>query len=80
MLRSGSARLPPSELPLVRFGIDATLSQMLEEGVMHADPHGGNLLQSTTFLRTPDVFLKKHFLQVESLYHTKKKVLVQAEK
>ena len=46
LLRRGASSLPTSELPLVRFGIDATLSQMLEEGVMHADPHGGNLLRA----------------------------------
>jgi aarF domain-containing kinase len=46
LLPRGDATLPPSSLPLVRFGIDATLSQMLEEGVMHADPHGGNLLRA----------------------------------
>eukprot|EP00217_Crustomastix_stigmatica_P014114 CAMPEP_0183813096 /NCGR_PEP_ID=MMETSP0803_2-20130417/52442_1 /TAXON_ID=195967 /ORGANISM="Crustomastix stigmata, Strain CCMP3273" /LENGTH=205 /DNA_ID=CAMNT_0026057949 /DNA_START=21 /DNA_END=635 /DNA_ORIENTATION=+ len=36
------------DLPLLRLGIACTLSQLLEHGVMHADPHGGNLL------RTPD--------------------------
>jgi len=46
LLASRCATLPPSELPLVRFGIEATLSQMLDEGYMHADPHGGNLLRS----------------------------------
>lgn len=46
LLASRCASLPPSELPLVRFGIEATLSQMLDEGYMHADPHGGNLLRS----------------------------------
>ena len=33
------------DLPLVRLGIECTLSQLLETGVMHADPHGGNLLR-----------------------------------
>ena len=46
LLKRGEATLPRSELPLVLFGIDATLSQLLEEGVMHADPHGGNLLRA----------------------------------
>ena len=46
LLKRGEATLPASELPLVRFGIEATLSQMLEEGFMHADPHGGNLLRA----------------------------------
>lgn len=46
LLPRGAATLPASALPLVRFGIDATLSQMLEEGFMHADPHGGNLLRA----------------------------------
>lgn len=30
-------------LELIRQGIDCTLSQLLETGVLHADPHGGNL-------------------------------------
>ncbi len=30
-------------LDLIRQGIECTLSQLLETGVMHADPHGGNL-------------------------------------
>ena len=46
LLASRCATLPASELPLVRFGIEATLSQMLDEGYMHADPHGGNLLRA----------------------------------
>ena len=46
LLKRADATLPASELPLVRFGIEATLSQMLEQGVMHADPHGGNLLRA----------------------------------
>ncbi|KAL1503349.1 hypothetical protein AB1Y20_011401 [Prymnesium parvum] len=45
LLARGQATLAGGELPLVRFGIEATLSQMLEEGVMHCDPHGGNLLR-----------------------------------
>eukprot|EP00966_Prymnesium_polylepis_P005845 133537-Prymnesium_polylepis.1 len=46
LLSRGRAVLREAELPLVRFGIEATLSQMLEEGVMHCDPHGGNLLRA----------------------------------
>ena len=30
---------------LIRQGIDCTLSQLLETGILHADPHGGNLLK-----------------------------------
>ena len=30
---------------LVELGIRCTLSQLVETGVMHADPHGGNLLK-----------------------------------
>ena len=33
------------DLALVRLCLDATLSQLLETGVMHADPHAGNLLR-----------------------------------
>lgn len=32
-------------LALVELCIDCTLSQLLDTGVMHADPHGGNLLK-----------------------------------
>jgi predicted unusual protein kinase regulating ubiquinone biosynthesis (AarF/ABC1/UbiB family) len=32
-------------LALVKLAIDATLSQLLVEGVLHADPHAGNLLK-----------------------------------
>ncbi|CAB9517559.1 OF BC1 COMPLEX KINASE 3, chloroplastic [Seminavis robusta] len=32
-------------LALVQLCIDCTLSQLLETGVLHADPHGGNLLK-----------------------------------
>jgi len=43
-------RLAPSadateDLPLVEMGISATLLQLLGTGVMHTDPHGGNLLK-----------------------------------
>jgi len=34
-----------SELPLLLLGLRCTLSQLLETGVMHADPHAGNLLR-----------------------------------
>ena len=45
LLARRCATLPQSELPIVRFGIEATLSQMLDKGYMHADPHGGNLVR-----------------------------------
>lgn len=32
-------------MELIRQGIDCTLSQLLETGILHADPHGGNLLK-----------------------------------
>lgn len=32
-------------LALVKQGIECTLSQLLDTGIMHADPHGGNLLK-----------------------------------
>ena len=32
-------------LPLINLGIRCTLIQLIETGVMHADPHGGNLLR-----------------------------------
>ena len=36
---------PSETLDLIKQGIDCTLSQLLETGVLHADPHGGNLLK-----------------------------------
>lgn len=39
------ATVSASDLPLVQLGIQCTLSQILETGVLHADPHGGNLLK-----------------------------------
>ena len=45
-LTSGDLReVDPKDLPLVRLGIACTLSQLIETGVMHADPHGGNLIK-----------------------------------
>jgi predicted unusual protein kinase regulating ubiquinone biosynthesis (AarF/ABC1/UbiB family) len=45
-LTSGELReVDPKDLPLVRLGIACTLSQLIETGVMHADPHGGNLIK-----------------------------------
>jgi aarF domain-containing kinase len=32
-------------LALIQQGIECTLSQLLDTGVLHADPHGGNLLK-----------------------------------
>ena len=32
-------------LGLLKLGIKCTLSQLLETGILHADPHGGNLLK-----------------------------------
>jgi len=43
--RSGT-ELSSEDLPLVELGITVTLVQLLEIGVMHTDPHGGNLLKS----------------------------------
>ena len=45
---AGVARLAvaPSDLPLVELGIECTLSQLLDTGFLHADPHGGNLLKA----------------------------------
>ena len=37
-------------MALVETGIQCTLSQLFETGVMHADPHGGNLLKVQTEL------------------------------
>lgn len=35
-------------LRLIETGIDCTLSQLLDTGVMHADPHAGNLMKTVT--------------------------------
>ena len=45
LLGKGSAVMQASELPLLLLGLRCTLSQLLETGVMHADPHAGNLLR-----------------------------------
>lgn len=42
---SANAIVDAGDLPTLRLGIECTLSQCLETGVMHADPHGGNLLK-----------------------------------
>lgn len=45
-LTSGKNRAVSSEdLKYVKLGIMCTLSQLIETGFMHADPHGGNLLK-----------------------------------
>ncbi len=46
-LTSGFA-LSRADLPLLKLGIACTLSQMLESGFMHADPHAGNLMKTNT--------------------------------
>ena len=37
-----------ASMALIDLGIRCTLSQLIETGVMHADPHGGNLLRLNT--------------------------------
>jgi len=45
-LTSGANRTVSAEdLRYVELGISCTLSQLIETGVMHADPHGGNILK-----------------------------------
>lgn len=45
-LTGGANRAVSSDdLPYVKLGIACTLSQLIETGVMHADPHGGNVLK-----------------------------------
>ena len=39
LLGRGEATLDAADLPLVAFGLRCTLSQLLDTGVMHADPH-----------------------------------------
>eukprot|EP00903_Cladosiphon_okamuranus_P008724 g8356.t1 len=40
------AQVSPVDLPILRVGIDCTLTQLLDKGFLHADPHGGNLLKT----------------------------------
>eukprot|EP00752_Nemacystus_decipiens_P006520 g5871.t1 len=40
------AQVNPADLPILRVGIDCTLTQLLDKGFLHADPHGGNLLKT----------------------------------
>jgi len=42
-----ASKVAPEDLPLLNLGIRCTLSQLVETGVMHADPHGGNLLKAS---------------------------------
>ena len=45
-LTSGRDRaVSKDDLSYVKLGIACTLSQLIETGVMHADPHGGNVLK-----------------------------------
>jgi aarF domain-containing kinase len=39
---------PPDSLSVIKQGIRCTLRQLLVDGVLHADPHAGNLLKVTT--------------------------------
>ena len=56
-LTSGELReVDPKDLPLVRLGIACTLSQLIETGVMHADPHGGNLIKLPPIIGVSDDF------------------------
>lgn len=41
---AGSASARQRILSMVRMGIQCSLSQLLVTGVMHGDPHSGNLL------------------------------------
>jgi len=43
---TSNAVVDAADLPTLRLGIECSLSQCLETGVMHADPHGGNLLKT----------------------------------
>ena len=43
---TAAATVDAADLPTLRLGIECSLSQCLESGVMHADPHGGNLLKT----------------------------------
>ncbi|CAM9247077.1 unnamed protein product [Pylaiella littoralis] len=40
------AQVSPADLPILRVGIECTLTQLLDKGFLHADPHGGNLLKT----------------------------------
>ena len=43
-----SEMVKKESLELVKSGIKSTLSQLLEKGVLHADPHAGNILKVKT--------------------------------
>ena len=43
------ARTQEETMELIRQGIDCTLSQLLETGILHADPHGKYLAQHSRF-------------------------------
>eukprot|EP00854_Cymbomonas_tetramitiformis_P006710 gene6710-8030_t len=44
-LIDSDAVVSAADLPLVNLGIRCTLSQLLQTGFLHADPHAGNLLK-----------------------------------
>ncbi len=50
--RSSDDTLLKENLALVEQALYVTLSQLLDTGVMHADPHGGNLLKVSQFSST----------------------------
>eukprot|EP01041_Mallomonas_annulata_P003791 gene3791-7529_t len=41
-----SLSVSKEDLPLLERGIKCTLKQLLDDGFLHADPHGGNLLKT----------------------------------
>jgi len=43
--KGGQSSTVEENLALVKVAIDSTLSQLLVQGVLHADPHAGNLLK-----------------------------------
>ncbi|CAM9184861.1 unnamed protein product [Ectocarpus fasciculatus] len=45
-LVDNQAQVSPADLPILRVGIECTLTQLLDKGFLHADPHGGNLLKT----------------------------------
>ena len=45
LTRGRDKSVSADDLHYVKLGIACTLSQLIETGVMHADPHGGNILK-----------------------------------
>ena len=74
---ANAARLRGDLVDAVKLGVRCTMHQLLDSGIMHADPHPGNILvtrdgkvrvsRHLRANRTPDAILPESFLRIPSL-------------